>query len=382
METVYSVFEGLIGVSAAIWGVILILPWFPWRNREVLQFPPTGAGTDLSDVTVVIPARDEVEVIGRTLAALKAQGAGLRVVLVDDGSADGTGEVARRVQGLNLTVLRNESLPPGWSGKLWALEQGVARVGTAYTVLLDADIVLRPGLLGALRDKMRNESIQFASLMASLRMTNFWEKLLMPAFVYFFKMLYPFALANSPDRRFAAAAGGCIMLETALLSRIGGFSAIHGALIDDCTLAKTVKATGARTWVGLCRSVVSLRPYDTLADVWDMIARTAFTQLRYSAWLLTACTVLMLVLFWLPVVGLFAPDSAISLASACAAVLMVATYLPSLRFYDRGAGWALLMPVTAALYLAMTWSSALRYWHGECSRWKGRVYLSDMDASS
>ncbi|QJD29024.1 glycosyltransferase [Methylococcus geothermalis] len=380
MDTAYPVFGGLVFISAALWTLILVLPWFPWLNREVLRLSPGGHVPDLGDVTVVIPARDEAEVIGQTLAALKEQGAGLRIVLVDDGSTDGTEDAARRVEGLDLTVLRNDSLPPGWSGKLWALEQGVAKVVTEYTVLLDADIVLRPGVLGTLREKMRSEGIPFASLMASLRMANFWEKLLMPAFVYFFKMLYPFALANSPDRRFAAAAGGCIMLETRLLERIGGFSAIHGALIDDCTLAKKVKATGARTWIGLSRAVVSLRRYDTLADVWDMVARTAFTQLRYSAWLLAVCTLLMLILFWLPAACLFASDPAVMLAAVWAVVAMTGSYAPTLRFYGRSLGWGLLMPVIAAAYLAMTWSSALRYWHGERSRWKGRVYRSEDDA--
>jgi hopene-associated glycosyltransferase HpnB len=211
-------------------------------------------------------------------------------------------------------------------------------------------------------------------------MENFWERLLMPAFVYFFKLLYPFALANSPDRRFAAAAGGCIMLETRLLARIGGFAAIHGALIDDCALAKKVKATGARTWLGLSRAVVSLRRYDTLADVWDMVARTAFTQLRYSVWLLALCTLAMPILFWLPPAALFASDSAVSLAAGWAVLLMAGTYAPTLRFYGRSAAWGLLKPVIAAAYLAMTWSSALRYWRGERSRWKGRVYLSEDEA--
>lgn len=379
MDTADSIFGGLVFVSAALWSLVLALPWLPWLNREVLRTASGGHCYDLHDVTVVIPARDEAEVIGQTLAAIKDQGSGLRVVLVDDGSRDGTGDAAKGIAGLDLTVLRNESLPPGWSGKLWALEQGVARVGTPYTVLLDADILLQPGVLGALREKMRSEGIQFASLMASLQMENFWERLLMPAFVYFFKMLYPFALANSADRRFAAAAGGCIMLETRLLERIGGFAAIHGALIDDCTLAKKVKATGARTWLGLSRAVLSLRRYDTLADVWDMVARTAFTQLRYSAWLLAVCTLLMLILFWLPLAGLLASGYGygVTFAAGWAVLLMAGTYIPILRFYDRSPVWGLLMPVIAGAYLAMTWSSALRYWRGERSRWKGRVYLSD-----
>ncbi|TAN53285.1 MAG: glycosyltransferase [Methylococcaceae bacterium] len=358
---------------AAIWLIMLLLPWQPWRSREVLEASADAADGDLSDVTVLIPARNEAAVIATTLQVLAAQGRHLKVIVVDDASSDGTGEIARQTPGLDLRVIASQPLPEGWSGKLWALEQAAKQVDTPLTLLLDADIRLEPGLVAALRDKMRRDGVHFASLMASLRMDSFWEKLLMPAFVYFFKLLYPFALSNSRCPAVAAAAGGCIMLETRLIREIGGFAAIHGALIDDCTLARTVKTAGNRTWIGLSRSVVSLRSYDELAEIWDMVARTAYTQLRYSVPLLLLCTLLMGALFWLPPLGLLAGGN-IALVAAAAYGLMVVQYLPTLVFYDRSPYWALTMPLIAALYLTMTWSSAIRYWRGERSRWKGRVY--------
>lgn len=356
------------GLVAAVWLVVLLLPWQPWRCREVLE-AESDVSVDLSDVTVLIPARDEAAVIGTTLAALAEQGRNLRVVVVDDASSDGTGDIAGNFSGLAVTVLKSQSLPEGWSGKLWALEQGRRQTPTPLILLLDADIRLRPGLIAALLRKKRRQNAAFVSLMATLRMEKFWEKLLLPAFVYFFKLLYPFALANSPSRRFAAAAGGCILLETRILEEIGGFDAIRGALIDDCTLADAVKRAGHRTWMGLSRDVVSLRRQERLMDVWNMVARTAFTQLRYSTGLLLLCTFLMIGLFGLPLLGLFGDlDFALALAG------MLLSFLPTLRFYGLPVFWAFLLPVTAGLYLAMTWSSALRFWRGERSRWKGRVY--------
>lgn len=366
--------EGLslpaVGVALA-WLALALLPWQPWRNREVLEAGPAGS-SDLSDVTVLIPARNEAAVIAETLEALAAQGKGLQVLVVDDASEDGTGDIARQAP-LTVRVIRSQALPEGWSGKLWALEQGAAVVATPFTLLLDADIRLTPGLLPVLQEKMRRDGVHFLSLMASLRMDSFWEKLLMPAFIYFFKLLYPFALSNSRFPGVAAAAGGCILLETRLIREIGGFAAIRGALIDDCTLARTVKNAGNRTWIGLSRSVISLRAYPQLAEIWDMVARTAYTQLRYSVPLLGLCTLLMSALFWLPPLGLLAGGSA-TLFSALAYGLMVLLYLPTLRFYERSPLWALAMPAIATLYLAMTWSSAIRYWRGIRSRWKGRVY--------
>jgi hopene-associated glycosyltransferase HpnB len=242
------------------------------------------------------------------------------------------------------------------------------------TLLLDADIELRPGIVGVLRQKLKEDHLHLVSLMSQMRMVNFWERLLMPAFVYFFKMLYPFRLSNSSFNRVAAAAGGCILLETRLIKEIGGFKAICKELIDDCALARRVKSFGYRTWIGLTHSAHSLRSYDNLAGIWNMVARTAFCQLRYSAMLLIGTTTIMLLVFWLPVAGLFFPVASAKIISACAFGALILSYLPTLKFYKQSRGWALVLPFIATLYLAMTWSSAIRFWGGAGSPWKGRFY--------
>ena len=199
----------------------------------------------------------------------------------------------------------------------------------------------------------------------------------MPAFVYFFKMLYPFHLSNSGFTGVAAAAGGCILLETRVIKEMGGFKAIRNELIDDCALAKRVKLLGCRTWIGLTHSVHSLRSYENLAGIWEMVARTGFCQLRYSAILLVGTTAIMLLVFWLPVAGLFFPTIIAKTVSAAALGTLILSYLPTLRFYGLPRKWALALPLIAALYLAMTWSSATRFWFGEGSTWKGRFYKKD-----
>ncbi len=359
--------------AALIWFIVLVLPWRPWLHGETLE-PAAVGSADLSDLTVLIPARNEAEVIADTLAGLAGQGGGLKAVLVDDGSEDGTAELARQVQGLALKIVRAEPLPPGWSGKLWALEQGLREVETPWTLLLDADIQLKPGMAAALLAKAKRDQRPFVSIMARLRMESGWEKLLMPAFIYFFKLLYPFRLANSASRHFAAAAGGCILLETRVLAEIGGFAAIKGAIIDDCTLAKKVKQAGHRTWVGQSHSVVSTRPYEGLAPIWEMVARSAFTQLRYSVWLLALCTLLIASLFLGPLAGILWGDGDTRAFALVAWVCMFGSYWPTLRYYGRSAAWGPVLPAIAVFYLAMTWTSALRYWRGDRSRWKNRVY--------
>ncbi len=363
---------------AALWCVVLLLPWQHWRNREVLEPDHAVAGIDDSDLTVLIPARNEAEVISDTLRALARQAPGLKVVVVDDQSEDGTADEARRVENLDLTIVPGQSLPPGWSGKLWALEQGLSRVTTGKVLLLDADIELLPGMLAALLDKMERQGKDLVSVMARLRTRSFWEKLLMPAFVYFFKFLYPFALANSRLRWFAAAAGGCILVKTRVLRDCGAFDSLKDALIDDCALATQVKNQGYRTWIGLSHGVISNRAYDHLVTIWDMIARTAFTQLCYSNILLLLSTVLMASMFWIPVLALLNPGT--RLAGSAALALMSISYVPTLRFYRLSPALSVLMPLIATFYMAMTWSSAWRYWQGECSRWKGRIYAYGTEA--
>jgi len=364
----------LASIGALIWLAILLLPWRPWDTREVLDCTSSPLDADLSDITVLIPARNEAHVIATTLSSLRTQEQGLAIILVDDRSTDGTVALAKASGTENLHIVSGESLPEHWTGKLWALEQGFRHVHTPLTLLLDADIKLGPGIVGVLQRKLKENSLHLISLMACMRMARFWERLLMPAFVYFFKMLYPFHLSNSGFTGVAAAAGGCILLETRVIKEMGGFKAIRNELIDDCALAKRVKLLGCRTWIGLTHSVHSLRSYEHLAGIWDMVARTSFCQLRYSAILLVGTTVIMLLVFWLPVAGLFFPTAIAKIVSAAAFGGLILSYLPTLRFYGLPRRWALALPLIATLYLAMTWSSAIRFLFGEGSTWKGRFY--------
>jgi len=361
-------------ISCAMWLGLLLLPFRPWSTRENIAPRMAEPIADLSEVSVLIPARDEASSIARTLAGVAAQGHLGKVVLVDDQSTDGTAEIARGLSLASLEVVAGATPGPEWSGKLWALHQGLPRVTTPYLLLLDADIELAPGMLPALLDKLQREQRDMVSVMARLSMDSAVEKLLIPPFIYFFKLIYPFALANGPSRWVAAAAGGCILIRTAALQEIGGFAALRGALIDDCTLARRVKDAGGRTWLGLSHGVKAVRPYEDLAEIWNMVARTAFTQLRYSTALLLLCTVLMGMSFVAPVMAILMPGSGAAVPGALALALMTASYSPVIGYYRLGHGWLLTLPVAAALYLGMTWTSALRYWRGERSRWKNRIY--------
>ncbi len=364
----------LVILSALLWLGLLAQPWQPWRMRERFVATADDSDADLSDITVLIPARDEALALGRTLAALARQGKGLLVIVIDDNSTDGTAEIARAAAIDNLTVLTGAPLAAGWTGKLWALEQARTRVVTPRVVLLDADIALAPGTLAGLRRKAIGDNRQLVSLMAALRMQSWAERLLIPAFIYFFKLLYPFALSNRGSRLVAAATGGCVLLESAMLEKIGGFAALRDAVIDDCTLAARVRAIGGRTWVGVTRAAVSLRGYDDFTGIHAMVARSAYTQLRYSPWLLATVTLLMALMFWVPVLGLIIGGGVARTAAVIALVAMMISYGPTLRYYRRAWGWALALPLIGTLYLAMTWSSALAYLRGVRSAWRGRAY--------
>jgi len=368
------VWDYLAAIGAFIWLAILLLPWRPWSTREYLDSSEGSPDADLSDITVLIPARNEAEGISTTLSSLKTQGQALAIIVVDDRSTDGTVTVAQAIGIKDLRIISGDPPPADWTGKLWALDQGFRYVNTPLVLLIDADIELRPGVVQGLRRKLKEDHLHFVSLMAQMRMVTFWERLLMPAFVYFFKILYPFRLSNSSYSGVAAAAGGCILLETRLINEIGGFKAIGNALIDDCALAKRVKSLGYRIWIGLTHSVHSLRSYEDLSGIWNMVARTAFFQLRYSAVLLVGTTAMMLTVFWLPVAGLFFPAASAKIISACGLAALMVSYLPTLKFYEKSIGWALALPLVATLYLAMTWSSAIRFWVGTGSQWKGRFY--------
>jgi len=365
----------LVAFSTLLWVGFALLPWRPWSNQEVLDAMEGANGdTALDGITVLIPARNEAEVIQHTLQSVIEQGPGLKIVLIDDNSEDATVEKTRQMRISDLRIIRSAPLPTGWSGKLWALEQGRLHVTTPYTLLLDADIELARGVITALREKMHRQGVPFISLMATPSMSSGWEKLLMPAFVYFFKILYPFPCVNSHRTRVAAAAGGCILMETRMLDQIGGFGSIKSAVIDDCALARRVKSQGSKIWLGLTHSVKSVRNYQQLREMWDMVARTAFAQLHYSVGLLILCTLVMLLVYQVPVAMVASSNILIRYLALASLMIMFLTYVPILRFYDRSWAWTLVLPLVTALFLAMTWTSAIRYWRGERTRWKGRVY--------
>ncbi|MSR15238.1 MAG: glycosyltransferase [Gammaproteobacteria bacterium] len=360
--------------ACCIWAIILLLPWRPWGTKERIGSDIADANVSLEEITVVIPARDEENSIAANLRAVTAQGTFAAVIVVNDQSTDLTAATARGLRLPTVTVIDGVAPPPGWSGKLWALYQGLQTANTRYALLLDADIELLPGIAKALLGKLEAEGFDLVSVMARLKMASIWEALLIPPFIYFFKMLYPFALSNSRFKGVAAAAGGCILIRTDMLKRIGGVAALRGALIDDCTLARLVKSHGGRTWLGLSHDVVAIRPYGDLTTIWNMVARTAFTQLRYSTALLFVCTVLMVLTFAIPMSGLLAAEPATAILAATTLAMMLITYLPVLTYYRRSLLWLPTLPIAAALYLAMTWTSAIRYWRGERSCWKNRVY--------
>ncbi|HET6631186.1 MAG TPA: glycosyltransferase [Rhodanobacteraceae bacterium] len=359
-------------LAAALWWCMLLLPWRPWSTCERLPIEPCDLGCDeaaLGDVTVLIPARDEAALLPGTLRALAGQAPGLRIIVIDDQSADATAALAAAG---GAEVVPGSPLPAGWTGKLWALEQGRRRVHSRWILLLDADIELQPGTLAALRRLALERRRQLVSVMALLRTQGLWERALMPAFVFFFKLLYPFSLSNSSWRGVAAAAGGCMLVEARALHDAGGFAAIGDVVIDDCALARLLKSNGQRTWIGLSHAVRSQRACDSFGEVAHMVARTAYSQLRYSPLLLLACTLALALAFWVPVAALIEPRT--RLPALLAWLAMVACYLPTLRFYRRSPLWCLALPLVGTAYLGMTWQSAWRCWRGVRSRWKGRDY--------
>lgn len=363
--------------GAIIWLAVLLAPWRSWSIRERLEGDAELPPPDPSLLTVLIPARNEARRLGTTLTALRTHLADVPALVVDDQSSDGTAEAALGARLPNLRVINGQPMPEGWTGKLWALEQGLAEINTPLVLLLDADIEIAAGIVPRMIEEKQRLEVTLLSLMATLRGHGFWEKLLLPAFVYFFKLLYPFRLANSSSRLVAASAGGCVLADTDTLRSIGGFASIRTELIDDCALARRVKDSGGRTWLGLSRSVTSHRRYNGIKGIWQMVARTAYTQLRYSPLLLALCVALLAAAFWLPVAGLFAPVAAARWFALAAIITMVLAYLPMLHFYRLSPLWALLLPLTGTLYLAMTLDSARRYYQGRRSSWRGREYSVD-----
>lgn len=355
-----------------LWWIIVLVPWRPWNTLESLE-SVIHENVPLDSITVLIPARNEGPLIKQTLNALSAQDLNLKVIVIDDQSDDDT---AAQAKSCGATVLSGTTPPLGWSGKLWALEQGLSKVDTPYTLLLDADITLTQGIVAALLKKAREENLALVSLMAEPCLHRFIERLLMPAFVFFFKLLYPFQLANKLGSRISAAAGGCILVETNALRTVGAFASLHDALIDDCTLASHIKHAGLQTWIGLSHSARSHRSYDDIKTIWNMVARTAYTQLHYSFLLLFICTMVMASMFWFaPLIPLLFPlGTIVMIIGTLTWIAMAIVYAPLLRYYQRSLLWIFALPIIGTLFLLMTWTSAFRFWRGERAQWKNRRY--------
>jgi hopene-associated glycosyltransferase HpnB len=335
----YLAITGLV-----FWWSLILVPWRPCSTREQLEADDISVNGNaaLDNITVLIPARNEGELIKHTLQALAKQGTGLNIIVIDDESQDDT---AVQAKNFGAQVITGTTPPPGWSGKLWALEQGLDKVHTPYTLLLDADIELTPGIIVTLREKARNEKLALVSLMAEPPLQNYSERMLMPAFIFFFKILYPFSLANKSNSTMAAAAGGCILIETKVLHDTGAFASLHDALIDDCTLAKQVKQAGFGTWIGLSHSARSHRGYSGLKPNWEMVVRTAYTQLRYSPFLLLMATLIMMLMFWVtPFAFLWIPASEGITISVLGWVAIYLCYVPTLIYYRRSTLWVLVLP--------------------------------------
>ena len=371
-----TVLTGVAAASLIAWIWLALGQGRFWRTDQ--RLPPRRRPDTWPSVAAVVPARDEAEVLPRTLPALLAQDypGPLRVIVVDDGSTDGTGEIARAA---GATVIDAGEPPAGWTGKLHALQRGIHEAGDVDLLLLtDADIAHEPGSLTALVEAAGERDL--VSQMATLRVHTAWERLIVPAFVYFFAMLYPFRWVNRPRSRVAAAAGGCSLVRRAALERAGGLAAVHGAVIDDVAIARIVKRAGGRIWLGLADQVASVRPYPKLADLWQMVARSAYAQLRYSVLLLAGTLLGLSLVFLVPVAatigGLIAGAWLIAGLGAVTYLIMSATFVPMLRYYRQPVLLAFTLPFTATLYLAMTVDSARRHWLGRGASWKGRTYAA------
>jgi hopene-associated glycosyltransferase HpnB len=334
---------------------------------------------DAPRIVAVVPARDEAAVIGQAVASLSAQRAPgyFHIVLVDDHSSDGTADLARAAAPSDrLTIVRAAPLPAGWTGKLWAVAEGIrhaALLRPDYLLLTDADIVHPTDNAFALAARAHSGNYDLVSYMATLACQTPAERALVPAFVFFFFLLYPPAWIRGAGHATAGAAGGCMLVRYRKLEEIGGIGAIGGELIDDCALARAIKGAGGRVWLGLSPTTHSIRPYRTFGDIGRMVSRSAFTQLRHSYWLV-AGTLAGLIFTYLgpPLLTLFAPQPAAGMA-ALAWLLMSICYLPALRFYRCAWFAAPLLPLVAAFYAGATVHSAVAYWRGAGGHWKGRV---------
>ena len=371
--------------SLAAWLWLLLCQGFFWRTD--VRLPPRREPEVWPSVCVVVPARDEAAVLPASLPSLLAQDypGPVEVFLVDDGSTDGTGELAHELArghgGLKLTVASPGEPPAGWTGKLWAVRHGIglARArGPEYLLLTDADIAHAPDSLRQLVAAAGPGGFDVVSQMARLRVESRWERLVVPAFVYFFAQLYPFRRIGRRRGRTAAAAGGCVLLRTEAAERARIPDAIRHAVIDDVALARAVKGGGGHIWLGLADRVDSVRPYPRLHDLWRMVSRSAYAQLRHNPLLLAGTVAGLALVYLVPPValvsGVVTGRTAALVLGGLAWSVMTGTYVPMLRYHRQPLWLAPLLPFTAFLYLLMTVDSAVRHYQGRGAAWKGRTY--------
>ncbi len=343
-------------------------------------------------LTVVVPARNETDVIGVSIGSLLSQDypSPLHVIVVDDQSIDGTGEAAKKMAVSlgaedRLTVLEGAMLPAGWTGKLWAMKQGVMHAralapDTKYLLLTDADIAYDAGVIRRLVARSEARSLVLNSLMVKLRCESFAERLLIPAFVFFFQMLYPFAWVNRRAHAMAAAAGGCMLVRANALDAAGGIDAIRSSLIDDCALGRAMKGQGP-VWLGLTASAHSLRPYPRIGDIWRMVSRSAYDQLGYSPLLLAGTVIGMTLTYLMPLVLALFGHGVVRAVGLATWGLMSLAFLPINRFYALSPLRAVSLPIIASFYMLFTLDSAVQTWRGKGGLWKGRVQARQAEAS-
>jgi len=364
----------LAHLSLAVWLVLLFGRGFFWRARERDDRDEPPEPVNWPSVVAVVPARNEAELIARSLASLLAQDypGPFRVILVDDQSTDDTARTARALGDSRLDVLQGAPHPQGWTGKLFAVSHGVAKAGAPdYLWLTDADIAHAPDNLRRLIARAERDKLVLVSLMAKLRCESFAERFLIPAFVFFFDMLFPFAWVNDPRKRTAAAAGGCMLINRPALERAGGIEAIRGEIIDDCALGRRLKAQGP-IWLGLTQRAESFRPYPRVADINRMVSRSAYAQLGYSPLVLVGTVLGMMLLYVVPLAG-FVSGGLAALAGALTWAAMTIAFQPILHFYGRSPFWGLALPLIGAFYAAFTVDSAVQHWRGRGGMWKGRA---------
>ena len=362
----------IASLALLAWLYLALLHGRFWQSGPVLA---PGAPEAVPSVCAIVPARDEAAFVARSIGSLLAQDyPDLGVVLVDDGSSDGTADIARALPSEGqLGILLGEARPSGWAGKLWAVQQGVAATYHEWLLLTDADIEHDPAHVSTLLAHAER-GYDMVSEMVALHCESPAERALVPAFVYFFQLLYPFAWVADPRRRTAAAAGGTILIRRAALERAGGIAAIRGALIDDVSLARAVKRSGGRIWLGHTKLARSIRPYPGVTDIWRMIARSAYVQLRCSPLLLAGMLAGLALVFLVPPAALLFAGEPARWIGLCAWAVMAFTFEPTLERYRRWPLWAPLLPLIALFYMAATIGSAFAHHFGRGVVWKHRSY--------